>query len=165
MHPNLENASVCAKCGENFDGKDMKAKGEFFVIFYLENKLKSMLHDKDIAGNLFENTQQRQKSQGLILSEIWDGTEYKRRNLRNCDLPGTFNTDGVAVFNISSFSLWIIPLTVNELSYAIRRICVKVAGLWFGRGQPNFNSYFEPIVSAFQHLTTDGIRWKLMQTT
>ena len=69
-----------------------------------------------------------------IISDIYDGAEYKKHNflLNDPTKPGNvsllMNTDGVAVFKSSKKSLWPIWLVINELPpnerYTINEVCV-----------------------------------------
>lgn len=109
---------------------------------------------------MLSNLMHRQSSE--TLREIWDGNEYKKLPLKKHDLTCTFNTDGVAVFKSNKFSLWPILFTINELSYNLRRKYVSVAAFYFGKTKPSFNTFFHPIVTAFQKFCSEELVWTYM---
>lgn len=116
-----------------------------------------MLSLTDVANSIFETFKNRLSCNSF--GEIWSTDSYKKLNLGKYDLTCSVNTDGVSVFNSNTLSLWPILYTINEIPYSLRRKCVCVAGIWFGKGKPNFNSYMQPLVSLFQELSTTGFVW------
>lgn len=147
-------------CGKAIDVKAMNNSGNFFVVFNIAEHIRKILTVKDNVVDILENMKLRRIANGF--SEIWNGLQYKILNLGKHDISCTFNTDGVALFNSSNFSLWPILYTVNEMSYSLRRKNVCVAALWFGKGKPEFNRIFKPIVGALKDLAESGIVWEYM---
>jgi len=74
----------------------------------------------------------------------------------DCTLTLTFNCDGVPVFKSSSFSIWPILCTVNELPPNIRADHILMAGLWFGAGKPDMNVFLQPFILACTSLAEKG---------
>jgi len=75
------------------------------------------------------------------------------------------NTDGVAIFKSSTFNIWPIFLSVNELDYKIRRNNTILVGLWFGLKKPNFHTFLPGFVDQCNTLITNGISWTFANTT
>ena len=77
------------------------------------------------------------------VSDISDGLMYKEFLTKNGKEQGNFitltlNSDGVPVFKSSSFSIWPLLCSVNELSPNKRNSHILLAGLWFGAIKPFF---------------------------
>ncbi|KAG8174580.1 hypothetical protein JTE90_005237 [Oedothorax gibbosus] len=67
------------------------------------------------------------------------------------------NLDGVAAFKNAKGSLWPILLTINGLEPEIRFNNVILAGLWFGKKEPDMNLFLAPFVEEATELATKGI--------
>ncbi|XP_060589045.1 uncharacterized protein LOC132744372 isoform X2 [Ruditapes philippinarum] len=135
---------------------------EYFVEIPLENELKGVVERnlKHLSYRDEKNTDHN------CITDVYDGELYKKhmkdggflQDNNNISLLG--NTDGVAVFKSSSFSVWPVYVVVNELPPKIRfrkenRI---LCGLWFGKKKPNFTTFFKPFTETVWNLFTDGFQ-------
>jgi hypothetical protein len=75
--------------------------------------------------------------------------------------PYSINTDGVNVFKSSTFSIWPIFLSINELSYKTRRKHTLLVALWFGKNKPSFCTFLKPFVDQCVDLSENGFNWHL----
>uniref|UniRef100_A0A7M5XKP2 Uncharacterized protein n=1 Tax=Clytia hemisphaerica TaxID=252671 RepID=A0A7M5XKP2_9CNID len=68
------------------------------------------------------------------------------------------NTDGVSLFNSSSFSVWPVYLRINELPPKMRKSKKYriFAGLWFGYNKPYMRTFLRPLVEEMKKLTFEG---------
>lgn len=96
------------------------------------------------------------------LCDIVNGDMFKKLSVSmsassaDCTLTLTFNCDGVPVFKSSSFSIWPILCTVNELPPNIRADHILMAGLWFGAGKHDMNVFLQPFILACTSLAEKG---------
>ena len=69
------------------------------------------------------------------------------------------NTDGVAVFNSSRYSLWPIYLSVTNLPPHLRmhKDYILLAGLWYGPVKPNMEIILKPVLDEIDRLNYLGI--------
>ncbi|XP_068757460.1 uncharacterized protein [Montipora capricornis] len=119
----------------------------------------------------------RRKQKSGAIEDIFDGRLYKKHFGEDGFLRGTsaqekqtqvhlslqINTDGVAVFRSSKFSIWPVYFTVNELPPNCRqqRKYRLFAGLWFGVSKPHFQTFMQPFATALNDLFFRGIPVKM----
>ncbi|KAJ8316716.1 hypothetical protein KUTeg_005735 [Tegillarca granosa] len=138
-----------------------KKKFQHFVDIRLENELQKIIQNNwKYLNHRFERTA---GPMNRNISDVYDGTLYRKNfdagflnEVNNVSLLG--NTDGVAIFKSSAFSVWPIYMVVNELppSIRFRRENRILCGLWFGREKPNFPTFFKPFTELLWELYTDG---------
>jgi len=75
------------------------------------------------------------------------------------------NTDGVSIFNSSTFSIWPIFISINELDYKLRRNNTILTALWFGYKKPNFHTYLPGFIEQCNSLISNGIEWTFQGQT
>lgn len=98
-----------------------------------------------------------------VISGITDGKLYRRfvKNLDPCDRNRyatlVFNTDGVPLFESSTYSIWPIYIMLNELPIEVRTKNLIVVGLWFSRKKPDMNVFLEPFVDQMNALGDEGV--------
>ncbi|OXA36967.1 hypothetical protein Fcan01_28236 [Folsomia candida] len=72
----------------------------------------------------------------------------------------SMNSDGIAIFKSSQFSIWPLLISINELDYPLRRKNTLLVGLWFGTKKPNFGTFLGPLLEQSQELAESGIEWR-----
>jgi len=145
------NAKECPNdnCAAIIDFKTQKKKGFYYVHFNIKEVLEKNLQSKSIAENLLcrVNLRNNRAQDNDFVSDIMDGEAYKQlgktnsiyfnfesaqfskcyylsfvfKGLINEDFSLTMNTDGVNIYQSSTFSIWPIFLSINELEYRLRR--------------------------------------------
>ena len=158
----------CNKCfGERNSKEDPCAICEgnpgvsYFITVSIIQQLQKMFSREGFVESLnYRFT--RQKTNENNLEDIYDGQIFKgfingvinRLNIQNF-LAFLWNTDGISVFKSSKFSIWPFFL-VNILlppEQRFRRENLILAGLWFGKTQPQPNLFlnaFLPEVEQFR---------------
>ncbi|VDI77376.1 Hypothetical predicted protein [Mytilus galloprovincialis] len=105
------------------------------------------------------------------ITDITDGSLYRKLLSENDFLNGTdntnltavINTDGVSLYSSSKVQLWPIFMAVNELNPCARfaRENVILAGIWQGKGKPPFNTFIGSFCKLMNDLYDTGITEKL----
>ena len=129
-----------------------------------------------------KKTKFRQESQEINhnISDISDGFVYKALIEKGAfrsvyDISVILNTDGVPVFNSSSYSFWPVHILINELPYKMRCVltmyvhayinflCLRISkenrilgGLWHGKSKPDMLMFLKPIVDSLIQLHSKG---------
>lgn len=139
--------------------------------YFIEFPLLGQLQNLFCRPGFFEKLQYRfgrVKKDGNNLEDIYDGSVYQfffnsgfLSNPHNISFLMYF--DGVSIFKSSSFSIWPVFLSINELKYKYRtsKENTLLAGLWFGRKKPNPNVFLCPLKDALASLENDGVSLKL----
>lgn len=161
---NIEGEKVvCPNCQYSCRIADHMKQGHFFIVFPLESQLRNMMEQEELFSQL---TRPNSAAHSSPLTDITDGELYKRvnRNIEgqsehHVNLTLTFSCDGVPVFKKSSYSIWPLLYTVNELPPDLRAKQVMLAALWFGPSKPNCNTYLSPFVKECNQLLTHGFEW------
>lgn len=168
--PVVTEGDVCVACGERIDESDMIKQGKYFLMYDVKQKLQRLLEIKEVSDDLVNNVLRRaQKRENPnyasdvppFYTDIVDGDLYRRLPLAVNDFTCSINTDGVNVFKSSTFSIWPIFLSINELSYRLRRKHTLLAGLWFGKSKPSFETFLTPFVDQCVELSEKGFTWHL----
>lgn len=82
------------------------------------------------------------------------------KGLSGTDLSCQINTDGVRLFKSGENTVWPIFVSLNEMSFKLRRRNTLLVGLWFGGNKPNFSTYLKPFVTSCNDLWEDPLIWK-----
>jgi len=168
--PVVTEGDVCDTCGARIDESDMIKQGKYFLMYDVKKKLQRLLEIKEVSDDLVNNIvirhQKRQHSNYAcdappFYTDIVDGNLYRKLPLEVNDFTCSINTDGVNVFKSSTFSIWPIFLSINELSYRLRRKHTLLAGLWFGKQKPSFETFLTPFVDQCIDLSDNGFTWRL----
>ena len=99
--------------------------------------------------------------------DIYDGRIYKKfvsslpAEDRQSYVTLTFNADGASVFKSSTYSIWPIQLTLNEIPFRIRHDNPVVFGLWFGKDKPILSAFLEEFTRQMNVLSHSGIICKI----
>ncbi|CAG7718580.1 unnamed protein product [Allacma fusca] len=134
-----EDSRLCSSCDfQNLDS------GNCFVLFDLKTIFEDILKQKDVASNVWKNMQARAEKaseESTYFENIYDGKMYKRLTLGEHDLTATMNCDGVPCFKSSKMSIYPFLVSINELTYPLRRKHTLTAALWFGSEKPIFRTF------------------------
>lgn len=144
-----QKANKCVNCGEKLD------KSDFFVSFDLKQQIVSL-----IDAN-FEQVEQFCDSMktSANITDVYDSDHIKNLKKRNENIYSlTLNTDGVAIINSNTSSLWPVLITCNFLPPQIRfkDENILVAALYFGGKKPNMHELLRPLAEEFNTLS-DGV--------
>ncbi len=158
-------SNVCANPLCNADLSKVESL-DYFIEFPIEYQLQSLCKRQGFLDKLRHRFTRKKKNAGAY-EDIYDGKVYKdlcSQGLldKETNVSFTWNTDGIPVFKSSKMSMWPVYLMLNELPYASRQKSdnMILAGLWFGKGKPLMQSYFEPLHDALCKLETQGIEIK-----
>lgn len=163
-------AQQCNFCKNSFINGKFKS-WETFITFPIIGQLQSMLESPSFVETLktyrFKHEESKKKRNVTAnIEDIIDGKNYQNffqkdgflRNPNN--LSFQLNTDGVALFKSSSFSIWPVYLVICDLPPRLRysRKCRLFAGLWFGYTKPIFSTFLKPFKDMFQQLYDEGFK-------
>jgi hypothetical protein len=112
------------------------------------------------------------------ICDVYDGLQYKKwKNFLNEPANVSFlvNTDGVAIFRSSKFSIWPVWIVINELpksqryvlfmyilyhnyNYVFRflRKNMLLAGVWYSKDKPTMTTFLKPIIEEINELYVHG---------
>ena len=132
--------------------------------FFQDNHFVSQLDYK------FKHEQEKKESgKTTNIEDIIDGKNFTRffmegGFLRNrYHLAFQMNTDGVALFRSSTFSIWPVYMIICDLPPKLRytRKCRIFAGLWFGYTKPIFATFMQCFTEIMHQLYRDGVSVKI----
>ncbi|OXA49484.1 hypothetical protein Fcan01_16016 [Folsomia candida] len=154
-----EDDSKCGKCQVPTTFSTCLTRGNFFVSFDINKSLQDLLQIQTIQKSLAENLTRRQIGAVSEIRDIMNGDMYHRLGLKDNDISCCINTDGVAIFNSSKYSIWPLLISINELDYQLRRKYTILCGLWFGDEKPNFDIFLAPFIQQAIKLSINGVNW------
>lgn len=141
---------LCTTCNERVFLKS-STYTDFFVIFNIKNKLRSLLENNDEYFQNFISSRFRDKE---LLKDIPGGklhTEFIL-SLDNTDQNNsatlTLNSNGSPVFENSNYAVWPAQVIVNELPFDVRNSNQLVDALWFSKSKPDMNIFLSPFVDS-----------------
>lgn len=91
------------------------------------------------------------------IRDVWDRSalRYHSQDSRffskKENLAVSLNTDGVALFKLSTWRLWPVFLNLLE-SIRMKAENVLLCGSWYGPNQPSMSDLFEPVLKNTQQL-------------
>lgn len=145
------NYQICSQCNggtiSNFFELDLKEQiKQLFEIKNLAKRLQSVSDNEE------------------YISDITDGTEYKRVNNRKdrnpFDLTLMLYTDGLSLAKSAKSHCWPLMFTIAELPPNIRHFYIVTFGLWCNRKtKPPMNLFLQPFCNKLRECFTDGIEW------
>lgn len=153
---------ICQNCKATFSKQQLLKSQNFFLLYDLKSIITNLLKIPEVAEDLHANLQKRNSREGIFdsIREITDGQMYQKLRLGEYDITCCINTDGVNIFKSSSLSMWPILISINELSYHIRRKYTLLAAMWSGYSKPEFNTFLKPFVDQCNTLSNTGLVWK-----
>lgn len=124
----------------------------------MEDQIKDLLQNEKVKKHL-TNRSNKSETVGPI-SDVTSSMLYREllenHNFSNNDLTLTWNTDGIPVFESSSYSIWPIQSSINELPPHLRGKHILLNGLWFGNKKPAMNTFLKPFIDECKHLEDHG---------
>jgi len=156
----------CPKCNKEIDVKSITS-GNYFITFSLREQLEELLSKPDLK---FVSRTDRNPS---VIADICDGEFYKNLMKPGCPLEnenaltGTFNTDGVQVYENQHSSLYPIWFHINEVipEQRFKQENLILGGLWFGESSPNMALFLEPFINELIELSANGVSRTLSNGT
>ncbi|XP_067654084.1 uncharacterized protein [Haliotis asinina] len=153
---------TCQKC--------QKSEQSSFIYIPMIGQLQSLFSGLKKSDLLHEGG--RVKDNPSAIEDIFDGKIYKTifvdnffkgtkegRKEKEIHISLQLNTDGVALFRSSTYSVWPLYLTVNELNPKLRYSaeCRLFAGLWYGINKPTMSIFLQPLVEELKSLYEKGL--------
>ncbi|XP_077498938.1 uncharacterized protein LOC144110009 [Amblyomma americanum] len=143
---------LCNKCSMQHDVGELLKPSSYFFVIDMESQICDVLKTTPLR---------RAKNEiSLDVTDITESIGYRKLPLGPDDVSLTFNTDGVPLFESSSFGIWPLFAQINELPYKDRIKNILLAGLWFGPRKPVMNTFLLPFVKQINELSATGIRWQ-----
>jgi predicted metallopeptidase len=152
-----KESALCGRC-------DVILQDNQFFIYIgirhqLMNSLKVYLHE---IIEFQQKVHSRHATSPDTIRDIWDGhilKEMLKKFEKDILLPLTVNTDGAAIYNSRSISIWPIQICQSFLPPEIRfkNENLLLVGLYVGQGAPNMNSYFYPFFTEITALEDEKI--------
>ena len=112
------------------------------------------------------------------ICDVYDGLQYKKWKYflnEPANVSFLLNTDGVAIFRSSKFSIWPVWIVINELpksqryvlfmyilyhnyNYVFRflRKNMLLAGVWYSKDKPTMTTFLKPIIEEINELYVHG---------
>lgn len=158
----------CWKSRESFqdrctDCTDPKRQVGYFISCPLGPQLQKLYKREGFKEKL-NYKYSRKKTNAANIEDIYDGSVYKDaekeflRNPNNISL--TWYTDGISIFECSTYSVWPCIYIVNELPAEDRYKAenVLVGGFWGGDTKPHPNIFLLPMYHEVKRLKEDGVK-------
>lgn len=161
------STEYCMHCSHSFRLGKFKSWHPF-IVFPIVQQLLCFFQDRFFVSQLdykFKHEREKEENRKTNnIEDIIDGKNYKRffmegGFLRNrYHLAFQMNTDGVALFKSSTFSIWPVYMIICDLPPTLRytRKYRIFAGLWFGYTKPIFSTFMQPFTKIMQQLYRDG---------
>ncbi|XP_034243490.1 uncharacterized protein LOC117646559 [Thrips palmi] len=157
--------NVCWKQREN--SKDVcsckNSKVKYFITCSIQSQLEKIFKREGIKDEL-NHRFSRTKVHPENIEDIYDSNVYKTAEVNF--LNGTLNisltwyTDGISIYECSTYSLWPFVFVINELPLHSRfkPENLILAGLWGDCEKPHPNIFLLPMYRELSKLYTDGFK-------
>lgn len=148
----------CQSCGIKIELKTTDNRN-FFVTFDVRTQIRDF-----IETNSDYYLKVVSEPRDGVYRDIYDGKVYKQyvaclpAEDKQSYATMIFNTDGASVFKSSTYSLWPIQLTLNELPFRTRHDNPIVFALWFGKDKPILSAFLEEFTKQMNVLASSGIK-------
>ncbi|XP_042144330.1 uncharacterized protein LOC120848781 [Ixodes scapularis] len=135
--------SHCENCGAEIDVDSCP----FFLVIPLKEQLQRILSQPNLKWV-------PATSVGPLLSDIAHGLEHVRlcEDFSENDLSLLWNTDGIRVFEKSTYDIWPIQCQIIQLDPSMRKANMLMPAIWFGHTKPNMSALLEPFTRELQEL-------------
>jgi len=143
-----------------------KNEDNFFIYIPVEPQLRSLLESASDVWGLLNYRVTREVDD--CISDIYDGSIYEEQAAEGQILSDvkknvsiSSGTDGSPVFKATHNSMRALQFRLNELSSS-ERFCkwnTMVAGIWFGREEPEMSTFLAPFAKESVKLYDDGFKW------
>ena len=112
----FEECNRCGTCNVTFTAKECVKAGAFLITKSMESQLKDLFE----SGTVFPFIERNNTGKNDF-GEIVTGQNYKTSEMRTFlnnrdNFTMSFNTDGVQVFNSSTYQIWPIFASLNEVA-------------------------------------------------
>ncbi|KAK3728888.1 hypothetical protein QZH41_013899 [Actinostola sp. cb2023] len=157
---NLDGRLHTCECGRNLDEEGTS----IFIGVPIEHQIQNLFKGADFIEGL--EYRFRRECTGDCINDVLDGSIYKEHFKEGglladpMNLSLKLNTDGVAVFKSSNFSVWPLFLAINELPPKLRtlRKYRLFTGLWFGEEKPFFSTFLKPFTDELRFAEIEGTK-------
>ncbi|XP_067212192.1 uncharacterized protein [Linepithema humile] len=132
----------------------------FFEIDIL-NYIQYLFEYKHLA-DILDKTFQHKNTNINIITDITDGSEYKRvnNNRKRYDITLMLSVDGACIKKSSTASLWPICFTIAEIPPHLRHSFIMCVGIWYADIKPEMNTYLRPLCLKLQScFKQGGLTW------
>jgi len=132
-----------------------------FVEIDIISQIQYLFECKHLADTL-DSAFQHRNTDTNIISDITDGSEYKRTNInrKQYDITLMLNTDGACIKKSSTASLWPICFMIAKVSPHLRRFFLTCVGIWYADTKPEMNTYLRPLCLKLRSCFKEGgITW------
>lgn len=150
--------TYCKDCKEQYDYRVSDKRLNFFVYIPIEPQIRSLLSNNKLYDILTNRDVESLINEDNI-KDITSSKLYKEmvinRQFSGNDLSILWNTDGIAVFNSSNYSIWPLQATINELLPHLRTANMLLIGLWFS-STPCMNTFLWPFAAECKKLEKEG---------
>ncbi|XP_077564679.1 uncharacterized protein LOC144180166 [Haemaphysalis longicornis] len=135
----------CENCNRDVD----LAFCSFFLVMPLKEQLQRILAQKNLKWL-------PQRARGDTIQDVFDGIEHARlcADFSDDDISLIWNTDGIRVFEKSTFEIWPVQCQIAQLEPAARKQNMLMPALWFGFSKPNMTALLTPFTEELQQLST-----------
>ncbi|XP_077541965.1 uncharacterized protein LOC144154323 [Haemaphysalis longicornis] len=152
----VENGDgLCEVCDRKVSVASARNKSNFFITLNVRKQLSTLV--QNTKDSLAEGLALRSEQCGDEVTDIVSGAAFRelRENekLGVDDLTLTINTDGSPVFKSSKTSMWPLQFTLNELPPSVRFKHPVLAGLWFGPGHPEMQTFLSRFTDEISAMT------------
>ncbi|XP_042144491.1 uncharacterized protein LOC121834781 [Ixodes scapularis] len=141
-----EGQAHCENCERDVD----IVSCPFFLVMPLKEQIERILAQQNLKwlpqSNGARNT----------IGDVKDGIEHARlsADFSTHDISLLWNTDGIRVFEKSSFDIWPVQCEILQLDPAVREQNMLMPALWFGFCKPNMTTLLTPFTKELQELST-----------
>lgn len=137
----------------------------FFYELDIVNQIKNMFGTRNLAS-ILKTSNNRDKN---IITDITDGTEYRRINSREgrgkFDLTLIFNTDGLSLVKSAKSQCWPLMYSIAEIPAHHRDTFISIIGLRYDKEmKPPMNMFLQPFCEKLKKCFESGIEWTHPET-
>ena len=129
----------------------------FYFEFPIDEQIKFLFEHRNVLEILLKPSE----CSSNIISDIVDGSEYKRANrfMGKHDLTLILNTDGVSYSKSSKTAFWPVIFMIAEIPQHLRENFLIVCGAWYDKKKPNMNTFLRPFCLKLKECFEKGITW------
>lgn len=147
----VENLMLCSDCSTQYEKRNLVSENNFFYYLPVRSALEQFVNSNDY------NIMLERKGFSDVNNGSYYDTLCHKGIIKKTDVTLQFNTDGVSLFQSSTYSLWPILLSINNLPQTLKRKYLLLCGLWFNKEKPDINLYFDSFVKEMNILNEQGL--------
>ncbi|XP_070573838.1 uncharacterized protein [Ptychodera flava] len=141
----------CPDCNTPFVKERSLKNGNFFMVFPITTQLQDLFENHKIYEYVKE-------------PPIVNGLQYRKLlregSIEREDITLLWNCDGIPTFRSSTFAIWPLQCTINELPPKQSKQHVILSALWFGTEKPRMDCFLKPFIDECRELSDVGFEWK-----